>query len=88
MKIFTIRDNGADYFLPPFTAQNEAVAQRMFIVSMGDSFVFRAQFDLFELGSFDQDTGELEAHEPRHILSGASVSADLDPRLAPQERAA
>lgn len=80
MKIFTIRDDAAGYFLPPFCAPTEAVAQRMFIGSMGDSFPHRHQFNLFLVGEFDDDNGRLVPVDPKHVLAGTSVSMDLDPR--------
>lgn len=81
MNCYTIRDDAAGYFLPPYFAVNDAVAQRLMISSMGDSFAHRHQFNLYKLGHFDDDEGILTALEtPEHILSGHSISETLDPR--------
>lgn len=81
MKCYTIRDEAAGYFMPPFFAATDEVAMRLFITSMGDSFSHRHQFNLFRLGAFDDDEGILTAlSAPVHVLSGHSVSETLDPR--------
>jgi len=85
MKIYTVRDEAAQYFLPPYFAQNDGHAQRMFIASLGDSFPFRKDFALYETGSFDDDNGLTVGLEtPRIVLAGLSIAADLDPRINPQ----
>ena len=82
MKVFSVQDSGAEFFLPPFFAHNARQAERMFVGSLGDSFPFRQDFNLFELGEFDESTGQLTAITPLCVLRGSSIGEDLDPRVA------
>lgn len=78
-QIYTIRDAAAQYFLPPFFAKTDAQAKRMFIGSLGESFTHRADFQLFLIGAFDDDNGNITPLEPTVVLAGLSIPADLSP---------
>lgn len=82
MNIYTIRDQVAGFFMPPFCAENDNLAVRMWTVSMGDNFVHRADFSLHRLGSFDTDSGVLTASDPTLVRSGTSIPIEHDPRPA------
>lgn len=87
INIYSIHDNKAEYFLPPLFAKTDSQAQRMFVGSLGESFIYRADFNLFKIGSFNDDTGEImPENPPLLVLSGLSVPAHMDP-LAPQRQA-
>lgn len=81
MNFYTVRDETADFFLPPFLARNEGQAKRMFIGSLGDSFPYRRDFSLYHVGSFDEDNGLITPAEPTLVLNGLSIAVDLDPRV-------
>lgn len=81
MNFYTVRDESAQYFLPPFLARTDGQAQRMFIGSLGDSFPYRRDFSLFCVGTFDDDNGVVSPIEPRLVLAGVSVADSLDPRV-------
>ena len=83
MIIVSVRDTVADYFLPPYFARNGDHASRMFISSLGDSFVHRDDFDLYAIGTFDENTGEITSQQPEKILAGLSIAPTLDPRMPP-----
>lgn len=83
MNLYTIRDQPGGFFMPPFCAQNDAIAERMFISSLGDSFAHRSGFSLHRVGKFDDDTGQLTAVDPEMILAGTSIRDELDPRPRP-----
>lgn len=52
----------------------------MFIGSLGDSFQFRQDFNLFCISSFDQDTGEMVAEPaPRLVQSGQTIPDKYNP---------
>lgn len=79
--VYSIRDDAADYFIPPFVAQNDAMAKRMFISSLGDSWPHRSDFHLFWIGEFDDDNGTIRPIDPpKNVLSGMSIDDKLDPR--------
>lgn len=87
MKLYTVRDSIAGFFLPPFTAPNDNVAKRMFIGSLGDSFNYRQDFFLYATATFDETSGLIVAIEPELILSGSSIAPALDPRPSPTQAA-
>ena len=80
MNMYSVFDAAAQYFMPPFFARTDGEAKRMFIGSLGDSFQFRADYNLFSLGAFDQDTGTLTAAPaPMIVLSGATIPEEHNP---------
>lgn len=79
MKIYTIRDDAAEYFFSPFVARTDAEAQRMFIQSMGDKFIHRADYKLVCIGEFDEDLGIITTVEQILVLAGLSIPTDKDP---------
>lgn len=86
MNVYTIHDAAAQYFLPPFFAETDNQAKRMFIGSLGDSFPHRSDFVLFQIGQFNNETGLLKENKQiESILAGASISPHLDPRVPTPE---
>lgn len=85
MNIYSIHDQAAMYFLPPFFAKTDAQAIRMFIGSLGDSFPHRADFNLFRVGKFDENDGTITPETPHKVLAGLSIDAKFAPQ---QEQAA
>lgn len=67
MKVFSVFDSKAAIYLPPFIQRNELVARRLVLQVMNDSSHDFAQFPgdytLFELGTWDDETGKLKNHE-------------------------
>lgn len=86
MKIYTIRDQVAGFFLPPYTAPNNGIAVRMFISGLSDSFPHRSDFSLHLIGEFSDDTGELKYLDPEIVINGASIAEHLDPRPRPASK--
>lgn len=87
LKIFTVYDSKADAFLPPFFAQATGVALRMFEESISDpqhQFAKHAgDYTLFELGSFDQATGNITTLKA-HLNLGCAITF-LNMTTTPQE---
>lgn len=75
-KVFSVYDSKARGFLQPFFAINGAVAVRMFESAVNDSaspfFRFASDYELFEIGEWHEDSGELVAIEHRVSLGMAS----------------
>jgi len=65
LKLFSVRDHKAEMFQRPFVAESRGVAQRaLYDVVNGKDHEFArhpGDFELFELGEFDQEGGELVA---------------------------
>jgi len=62
--MFSIRDNKAAVFMPPFHSHNRGTAIRSIQQNMLDEnsslAAYPEDFDLFEIGTFDDETGSLE----------------------------
>lgn len=75
--IFSIFDQAAGAFLPPFFVPTVAIAQRQFKQAANDathSFAIHARdYTLFELGSFDQAKGNITTH-PSPISHGLALT--------------
>lgn len=80
-RLYSIHDTSAGYFLPPFMALNDAQASRMFIGSLGDSFSFRQDFNLYHIADFDDESGVLATVDSSIVLRGNSIAPTLDPRV-------
>lgn len=83
MNVYTIHDSVAQFHLPPFTAPNDGMAERMFMGSLGDSFAYRDGFSLYRIGTFDDASGKITACDPVLCIQGRSIPATADPRPRP-----
>lgn len=83
MNVYSIHDNVAQFYLPPFTAPNDGMGERMFVGSLGDSFAYRDSFSLWCIGTFSDVDGTITSHPNRLVLHGNSISVALDPRPRP-----
>lgn len=76
MKMFTVYDAKAEYWLRPFFSQARGSGVREFADSVNDPnsalFGHPEDFTLFEIGSFDERTGIVEAYSERVSLGGAA----------------
>lgn len=72
MKIFSIYDEKADAYNQPFFSPTVATAIRSCEEAIADSqspfHAHASDYSLFELGEFDQLTGEIDAQLPRCII--------------------
>lgn len=79
--IFVMRDQLTGY-MNPFTLINEAVAIRDFKIIINDKtqkFYFNpSHFDLYKIGEFDSETGEISSIEPTIVITGLSVKETED----------
>ena len=76
LKVYSIFDNKADSFSPPFVAVSHGVATRMFseLANDGQSQVSKhpADFKLVCIGTFDEQTGDIGSADLRESLGFAS----------------
>lgn len=74
---YAVRDSKAERFLPPFFAINRAVALRMFsqaCTDTGHQFnQHSGDFTLFEVGTFDDETGSIASNEKGHENLGLAA---------------
>lgn len=79
MKIFTVHDAKAAYYLPPFFARTNGEAIRTFSQAVNDSSHHIGQnhsdFTLFEIGEYDEQSGVITAKTPTPIGNGVDFKA-------------
>jgi len=75
MKVFSVYDVKAEAYLPPWVAQTTAVALRRFQATAQDAnsdFArFAADYTIFEIGEWDEDSGSIVMYEAKHNLGTA-----------------
>ncbi len=76
--VFSVFDSKAQVFLIPIFALTQAVAVRSFYAAVqqeGHDFrVYASDFTLFELGEFDDGTGEFRCHPtPKSVVLAATL---------------
>jgi len=78
VRIYSIYDKKAAVFHKPFTNQNDVIASREFQMACQDPkvvqlSVFPDDFDLYYLGDFDDNTGEMiQKNKPAFVVAAAS----------------
>jgi len=74
MKLFSIRDFKSNHFVSPFPAENTDVALRLFTNEVQHSgglvTKYPQDFGLYQIGSFNPDTGDVEGQLVQLIAMG------------------
>lgn len=78
LKMFSVRDQKAQIFNPPFYAHTPGEAERNFTRLAKDpqSTInqFPEDYDLYEIGSYDDQTGHVQSLDtPRHLVKAVIV---------------
>ncbi len=85
MIMLTIRDSAAEVYARPFFARAPGEAIRSFsdLVNEQDHPIGEHpdHYTLFQIGSFDEQTGSVEAHEPRSLGNGMDYVSVAPPHL-------
>lgn len=75
MLVFAIFDSKAEAYMQPWFAPTKGVALRNFAQAANDTSSdfhrFAADYTLFEIGTWDQHTGDLVAHDAKLNLGTA-----------------
>lgn len=78
MEMFAIRDKKADQFFPPIYAHHHAQAVRQFSTAVqkseGDLHLYPEDFDLYFIGTYDQQTATHHNVTPEVIAQGKAFS--------------
>lgn len=85
LKAFCLRDVKADTYGAPFFVPNVAIAVRLLGEMVQDRRTdvgkYPADFSLYSVGSYETNTGLLEASELEMVCSAVSCLPKEDPRL-------
>lgn len=76
--MFAIRDSKGEAYGVPFVKNARGEAERVFtqLRNQKDSTIgqFPEDYDLFEIGTFDPDTGKVVGHDsPRHMVKAVDL---------------
>lgn len=75
--ICAVRDKAVDAFLQPMFFRSKGEALRSFLDAIKSNAVFSAHpedYDFYELGSYDDNTGEFLSSGPVVLLTGMQAS--------------
>lgn len=77
VKVYSVFDNKAGGYLMPYFAVNDAVASRMLETAVNnrshDFFEHPEDFQLFCIGSWDEQEGKLEGVAPFHVVNAHAL---------------
>lgn len=86
--VFSVHDEKAAAFLPPFILPNEAMAKRVFADCINsDTHQFGANpadYTLFRLGQFDDNSAEFLLERTKHSLGNGVEFRALDRPKSPE----
>lgn len=82
LRVYSIRDSKAEIFNQPFFQKTDAEAQRSFaqLTRDGKSTInqFPEDFDLYFLGTYDDQTGVIKTLDtPKHMLKAIAVAGQM-----------
>jgi len=76
MKLYSVNDAKAGFYGNPFSARTNSEAMRNFQQAINDTNpnnlmnAHPADFSLFEIGEFDDETGQITPIAPKHLANG------------------
>lgn len=81
--VFTIRDQGGEFYNPPFFARTKPEAIRSFTrIKMDPNsniHQFPQHYDLYELGEFDDNEGKMTTFDtPQHVISANNLAEQIN----------
>lgn len=81
-KIYSIRDQKAEYFTQPFFKKTHGEAERDFTMLVNDEKSqinkFPEDFDLYYIGDYDDQTGKMSPLDtPQHIVKAVQAKTAL-----------
>lgn len=89
MKLYAVRDVKADAFGAPMSIATEGLARRSFLEACmdqrSDLCKYPNDYMLYELGSYDPNSGEVKAHLPSPIFI-ASAAAVVEQARVEREK--
>lgn len=85
LKVFAVRDMKAEAFLQPFYSPSVGSALRAYADAVNDkSCPFNkhpGDYVLFEIGSYDDSTAELESLSPVKMMAAGSDLLNVNPKV-------
>ena len=76
--LYVVKDVLAEQFCPPMVARTEMVASRIFVQMLAQGKLCQADYELYQIGTYDEDTGEAKTHSPVLITPTYKRGASLE----------
>ena len=76
--LYVVKDVPAQQFGPPMVARTEMVASRIFVQMLAQGKLAQADYELYQIGTYDEDTGEAKTHSPVFITPTYKRDASLE----------
>lgn len=76
--LYVVKDVPAQQFGPPMVARTEMVASRIFVQMLVQGKLSQADYELYQIGTYDEDTGEAKTHSPVSITPMYKRDASLE----------
>lgn len=65
--LYVIKDVPAQLFGPPMVARTEVAASRSYVAMLAQGKLAQADYELYQIGTYDEDTGVAVVHAPVKI---------------------
>lgn len=76
--VYVVKDVPAQVFGPPMCARTEMVASRMYVGMITQGKLAQEDYELYQVGTYDDETGELKGHSPVKIIPVYKRDATLE----------
>jgi len=76
--LYVVKDVPAQQFGPPMVARTEMVASRIFVQMLAQGKLAQADYELYHIGTYDDETGEAKTHAPVLITPTYKRDASLE----------
>lgn len=76
--LYVVKDVPAQQFGPPMMARTEMVASRIFIQMISQGKLPQSDYELYSIGTYDEDTGEAKTHAPVFVVPTYKRDASLE----------
>lgn len=75
--LYVVKDVVAQVFSAPLVARTELAASRQYILLLKEGKFNQQDFELFQIGTYDEDTGVADTHAPVKVVPVYKKDADL-----------
>lgn len=73
LNLYVIKDTVGGYYMSPFTSINHDTAKRNF-AKVCSSVEYSGDFELFQVGTYDSDTGVVEPCKHEFVINGSDIN--------------
>lgn len=75
--LYVVKDVVAQVYCAPLVARTELAASRQYILMLKEGKFRQEDFELYQIGTYDEDTGVANTHAPVKVVPVYKKDADL-----------